>query len=438
MSRPTALPTLDAERAAIPLLALLTISALAQGGCYVPYTDTAATFDDAADVWNESAELESELFPTAGAADLHLDVRQTPDVELSTNSAFDAPADEGQVVPNIPVYLDDEHVLVVPGSDALEFYDDMGRLVASRSIDDMVDDCAGCVLLGASADGDGMLVTWSESAGGGAKGGVVRIDAQGTVGGVDGFAFPHDVARDPVTGHVIVCETSADSLVWVPADWDTNEALYVLGADQTGFEAGHPNGLQVFGYEGRQLAMFSNRGTLMDEAGGFISMWDITDPAGPEQLWRFPSVGYLDTPHGATLRNVDGTWWLAYAHTYGLNVDDVDGDAGTVGLAVTDDPLTPPRYVADLTPGLSAEPFHFLRSIEITADGRVLLTDTGWSGQSTPGRVVVAPLPIYPVTGASGAAHKDQVFYPLRDQRVLVDNLSDPFEGWLWRPTFDL
>ncbi|MEQ1503040.1 MAG: hypothetical protein ABMB14_12460, partial [Myxococcota bacterium] len=175
-------------------------------------------------------------------------------------------------------------------------------------------------------------------------------------------------------------------------------------------------------------------GGLQDPSGE-ITMWDLTDPAAPSLVWTYPPSGSLFTPHGAVFRRYDGRWWLLYAHSDG------NGSTSSVGLAVTDDPTVAPAYVADLLPA-NVDPFEFLRGVELTSDGWLWLTDSGTQGGPggpgpASGRVVVAAMPTLAPTGATGA-YGDQVFVDLTEDAVVVDDLANPFEGWLWRPTFPL
>ena len=130
------------------------------------------------------------------------------------------------------------------------------------------------------------------------------------------------------------------------------------------------------------------------------------------------------------MRQVGDAWWLGYAHTHG------DDREGSVGLAVTSDPLQVPQYVADLTAPSSVGALTFLRSVEITSDGVILATDTSIETGGAYGRVIKAPLPDLPVTGATGEAARDQVFVDLPGATELLGQLEAPFEAFVWTTTF--
>ncbi|MEZ4240162.1 MAG: hypothetical protein R3F59_29220 [Myxococcota bacterium] len=210
---------------------------------------------------------------------------------------------------------------------------------------------------------------------------------------------------------------------WIPGDGSTALAVRSIGAGTPGWRNDAPNGLDRFDADGRSYLLQTTRG---DWAGGWANLWDITDPAAPAHVWRYPASGGLDAPHAPLLRRFGGRWWLLYAHA-GL---------GTLGLAVTDEVTALPAYVADLAP--EDGPFDFLRGVDLDDDGWLWLTDSGpGDGLSVEprGRVLRARMPegLQP-TGASGSFLEPLARETLPDVVLLADGLVNPFEGWLWVP----
>lgn len=314
-------------------------------------------------------------------------------------------------------------VLVLPGANGvsmLDMADD--KLLHHLAWAQVLPDCDRCGSEGASPDGDGLLVAFTNRP----HDGIVRIHADGTLDfRVDGFAFPHDVIRDPADGSLLVVESFADRVAWIAGDGSSSEPLRALDTSTEGFVA-VPNGAERFEHEGRTYLLLSHLGTRMTEhdASGRITLWDITTPGSPALRWSFPEKGGLAVPHGPILRQVDGTWWLLWAHTLGRN------GTGTVGMAATADPLQRPTYVVDLAPGEDVGPFRFLRGVERGPAGNLWLVDSG--GAPDAGRLVEAAWPVgLTPTGATGAAG-DQVYEDLGLATVRRSKLPSPFEGWLW------
>jgi hypothetical protein len=244
---------------------------------------------------------------------------------------------------------------------------------------------------------------------------------------LDGFSFPHDVARHPLDGTLAVLETGESQVVWVEGSGASAEPLHVL-TEADGL--GHlPNGFEQLEHEGRVLGVISHRGvSLSDQESGGIALWDWTDPEIPVRLWTFPAEGGLAVPHSPILRAWGGVWWLVWAHTEGA----ADG-TGSVGLAMLADPLQPPVYVADLVPTGGLAPFTFLRGVDLDDAGQLVVTDSGTGfGYDRLGRLLTARTTELQPTGASGVAGVDQVFVDLADLALLTDGLDNPFEGWWW------
>lgn len=166
---------------------------------------------------------------------------------------------------------------------------------------------------------------------------------------------------------------------------------------------------------------------------GSASLWDITEPGRPALEWSYPAEGGLATPHSPILRQWEGRWWLLWAHT-----DGALPEGSSVGVAVTDDPTELPTYVADLLPPLDAPPWGFLRGVELSDDGVLILTDSssdGWLGpEGDDGVFFTSRLPSLSSTGASGRVGEDQHFVRLESVDTLSEGLPLPFEAWLWRP----
>jgi hypothetical protein len=326
-------------------------------------------------------------------------------------------------------------VLVVPSSAGVSLFDHNGDEVALWTWTALIG-CGSCTGEGASADGDGLLASFAYApsgpppggppGGGELDGGFLRIDA----GGLDfalesGLSFPHDAVRDPHDSNVIVPEAFGDRVAWYPGDGSSSVAVHAYDVDATA-----PNGIDLIEDGGSTYLVMSNRGDGPGGGGGGgqVTLLDITDPTDPSVVWEFPEDGNLDTPHGPVLRWVDGVWWLLYAHSYGA-----PSTGGTIGLARTDDLRTLPTYLADLEVDGGLD---FVRGVELTDDGVIIATDSGPEmSPGSEGRVLLGDLPDLEPTGASGAVDEDQVLVDW-DTTVLVDGLSNPFEGWLWAPTF--
>jgi len=315
--------------------------------------------------------------------------------------------------------------IVVPDDERLTFLDRDGTLLAAPTWHQILQGCTTCGGEGGSADGDGLLLSYTTEPGRGVRpGGVARLAGDGTLGfRIDGLGFPHDILRDPADGTLLVVETSRNRVIWLEGDGGSDEPLRELTAAHPEFPP-TPNGAELLQREGRAYLLLSHRALN----SGRITLWDITTPGEPSFVWRFPAEGELGIPHGPVLREVDGQWWLLWAHTRG------SANNGTVGMAVTPDPTVAPTYVADLVPGADVGHFQFLRGVERLSDGRLLLTDAGpQTFGPGMGRVFEATFPDLspPDDGARGALGS-QRFEPLGSATLRLDGLGSPFEGWYW------
>lgn len=331
--------------------------------------------------------------------------------------------------------FDDDLVLVVPQATGLELIASDGSTALSRGWSDLVGDCDACGGEGASADGDGLLVSFTTARGQGMPGAFARLDANAQLDlRVDGLGFPHDVVRDPADGSLLVLETTLGAITWFSGDGSSDEPLRQLDADHPDWIGAAPNGAEHLVWQDRSLLLVSHRGIAAgdDPISGAITLWDLTTPDAPQRLWRFPEDGALGVPHGPVIRTLDDRLWLLWAHTEGTP------EGGSVGVAVLDDPTQPPTYVADLLPPTTVAPLEFLRGIELTAQGWLLLTDSG-DPQAPTGRLIRSRFPgdLAP-TGAGGAAGSDQVLIELQDAEIVRGGLAYPFEGWLWRSSLPL
>ena len=326
-----------------------------------------------------------------------------------------------------------EPVVVVPHATGIAFFTQDGHVVAESEWSSLLADCEDCESQGASPDGNGLLVSFitTRQKGQVRPGGIARIRPSGPGATVDfqleELAFPHDVVRDRVEGTLMVVETGADRVSWLPGAGESSVPLRTLGSAQGAFP-NKPNGAEQLVVGESTYLLLTHRPLVR----GRITLWDITMPGAPQLVWRFPADGSLGIPHGPILRNIDGQWWLVYAHTEGG-----PNGRGTVGLAVTDDPTVAPTYVADLVPGSDAGEFQFLRGVEVTDDLRLLATDSVSPYGNAPGRVVEAAWPdLEPSAEASGAVG-DQVFVGLGPATPWSQRLVSPFEGWLWRTPWE-
>jgi hypothetical protein len=344
------------------------------------------------------------------------------DADSDSDTDSDSDSDNG--------LFDDDHVLVIPDHDGLKLMASDGSFALSSTWSQLVGSCSSCGGEGASADGDGLLVSFTTNW---PAGGIARIGLDGTLDfRLDGFAFPHDLIRDPVDGTLIVPETFQSQIVWLAGDGSSGDALRSIGMGTESWEfADDPNGLERIAEDGHTYLVESVRGGAQQPINGKIRLWDISDPSNLTFVWEFPSEGTLYAPHCPIFRQHEGQWWLIWAHSNGAP------SGSSVGLAVTDDLATLPQYVADLEPVGEQAPFQFLRGVELTADGWLYLTDSG-PGQGLSeqplGRVMKVPMPtgLLP-TGAAGGAEQDQVLIDLEGIELVLDGLVNPFEGWLWK-----
>ncbi len=336
--------------------------------------------------------------------------------------------------------FDADHVLVVPDGDGLHLLRRDGVAAWTRPWTELWAGCDLCGGEGASPDGDGLLLSFTTS--GPTSGGAIgRIGADGQPEyRRDGFRFPHDAIRDPGDGTIVVPEASGQRVVWVPGDGSSSIEVRALTRQTTGFPGKTPNGSELVTWGDRRYLLLSHRGTgggPLEPPNGEITMWDVTTPGAETLAWRFPEEGFLDMPHGPILRRHQGRWWMLWAHSGGG-----EGRRSSVGLAWLDDPARPPTYVADLVPPGEPGPFDFLRGVELTDDGELWLTDSGpgaGTGSAVArGRLFVARMAEVEPTGATGAVGTDQVFVDLEGLALVRGELRNPFEGWLWRPTFPM
>jgi hypothetical protein len=359
------------------------------------------------------------------------------DTDADTDADSDSDTDTDTVT-GPELLFDAEHVLVMPDAEGIKLVANDGSLAGEATWTEMIGSCASCGGEGTTADDDGgLLVTYTLSGGIG-TGGVAKLNGStGALGfRLDGFGFPHAAVRDPVDGSIVVQETSANKLTWIAGDGASSAAVRALTvAGDATWPGNSPNGLVRFQHQGGTYLLSSHRGGL--GGTGEITMWDISTTT-PSLVWEFPGVGAnLDTPHSPRYRFYDGKWWLIWAHTEGVS------NGGSIGLAVTSDPLTRPAYVADLVPEAPVAPLEYVRGVELTSDGMLYVTDSGTGsgpfGGAPEGRLISVPMPTdLAPTGASGDVDADQEIIEIPGAVVLLEELDNPFEGWLWMPTFTL
>jgi hypothetical protein len=295
--------------------------------------------------------------------------------------------------------FEDPQVLVVPDAEGLALITAAGdRRVVAWS--DALGPCPGCEGQGASADGDGLLVSVAVGQTGGS---VARLGAEGELHWrIDGLRFPHDAVRDP-DATVAVAEAAAQRLVWLDPRGPVGAEVRELG----GLEV--PNGLHGLAWGGRELLLASTRGR--PGVPGQVVLLELRPDGIALLRWALDG---LDVPHSPLIRRRDGRHWLLWAEA---------GGTGRVGVAVTDDPLDLPRVIAHLVPPPDAA-FGLLRGVELTRDGWLLLVDSSGEGG---GRVLRAPFPALDVD-------EELQIVELGPLDELVAGLPRPFEGWLWTP----
>ncbi|MCB9684704.1 MAG: hypothetical protein H6735_06695 [Alphaproteobacteria bacterium] len=375
--------------------------------------------------------------PADGDADTDSDSDSDADSDADTDTAV---VEHSGVTIVDDLLFDEDHLLVVPDGDALQLLDRDGVAVWRRGWTELFGECSACGGEGASADGDGLLVSFTTT--GVTSGGAIgRLGPSGTADfRLDGFLFPHDAIRDPGDGTVIVPQVGSNDVDWVAGDGSAVDPVRTLDHDDADWPGGNPNGAELVRRDGRRYLLLSHRGMLGQPGplggtfSGLLSMWDITDPEAPTRLWNFPPTGPLATPHGAVVREWNGETWLLWAHS-----DGASDRSSTIGVALLPDPALPPTYVADLVPNGVAAPFDFLRGVELTADGELWLTDSGPGGGAgtggARGRILRATMPVLAAAGATGSVPDGQVFVDV-PVTLVRDNLRNPFEGWLWKSTF--
>jgi hypothetical protein len=375
---------------------------------------------------------EEEPEPTGDDSDTDTDIDADTDTDADADSDSDTDGDT-DTDPLLHMFSEDQ-VLVIPHGEGLDLMAPDGTTAWSRTWTELVGPCPLCGGEGASPDGDGLLLAFTLTGPLGI-GGIARLDGTGALEfRLDGFGFPHDAVRDPSDGTVIVSETQANRLNWVAGDGSSIVPIRTLDEYDPTWPGLTPNGNFQFDYEGRPYLLVSHRGSGTPEPAGAITLWDLSQPGDPQLRWRFPEAGALKVPHACMMREWQGQWWLVWAHTEGTE------STGTVGLAVGDTPLERPQYVADLVPQEPVGPFVFLRGVDLTDDGWLYLTDTGPFGVPAvqAGRVVQTPLPALVPDGISTGAIGDQVLVDIETAAVVRTGLAQPFEGWLWVPTFPL
>jgi len=193
------------------------------------------------------------------------------------------------------------------------------------------------------------------------------------------------------------------------------------------------DGLLVVTYKGTDPARGVGRNA------GRIVAWDVSDPADPRRVWAYPPAGGLAAVHGALVAtDPDGATLLVYGHAFGASADADAGDHGSVGVARLD-PGLPPVYLGDFVLADDASPaFGFVREAELTADGVLIITDSGCENAASDctlaPRVLTAPWPGTPapagLSGSHGPDHADQLFLPLAGTEALyTGGLRFPFEA---------
>ncbi|MEQ1503135.1 MAG: hypothetical protein ABMB14_12935 [Myxococcota bacterium] len=386
---------------------------------------------DSKDGTDTDADGDADTDADADAdADTDADADSDTDADTDTDTDTDADTDTATIPPDSLVF-DADHVLVIPDGGGLTLLASDGTKVLDASWTQLVGNCGGCGGEGASADGDGLLLSFTTGGGFGFDGAIARIDAAGALEfRLDGFDFPHDAIRDPVDDTILVGEAFRNQVRWVAGDGSSNATLRSLGRGDPGWEDDDVNGLDLFEDGGRRYLVQSMRGGFSDE--GSIKLWDITDPAAMTIVWRFPASGSLAAPHSPTIRWYDGQWWLLYAHSNGLR------SGSTIGLAVMPDVTTAPAYVADLEPTGAEAPFDFLRGVQLSDDGILYLTDSGpgegVGGGPGQGRILQAPFPVGLVpSGTDGQYDSGMTVIDLDGTTLIDDGYQNPFEGWLWR-----
>lgn len=354
------------------------------------------------------------------------------------------------LLPLKAVTVTDDTFLVVPDDNSLTLYNENGDVMHSLRWRDVVDSglCnGGCSGEGGSPDGDGLLFSYcvDESPDDtGLSGGYMRFSfedgefvPQWQREGFDSYL--HDVTRDPTNKDgVLILETLNQQVSWFSKITDASPSI-TLNEDTDGWIPNLvlPNGFEQFSSQGRDFLLINWRqDSSINNAGGLISLWEITDPNNPVTVWDYPESGRLNEPHGAALRYYDGAIYLLYGHSRSIDPTAGQAATGTIGIAMTNDLLTVPTYMADINTAGSLPPMYYPRYAELTDQGDLIITDSGEFGDNS--WVWKVPMPALTDTGKSGAqavGGNTMNIIALDDGIILIDGLEDAFEAWLWTPS---
>jgi hypothetical protein len=260
------------------------------------------------------------------------------------------------------------------------------------------------------------------------------------------FQMPHDARQLPDGAWAVADTLNNRVVIYTLTDVvdDVRSLAQVIGtierddAESDGFWwpnalSSTADGLLVVTYKGTD----PERG--VGRNAGRIVAWDVRDPADPRRVWAYPSEGGLAAVHGGLIvPDPAGGDLLIYGHAFGASADADVGPYGSVGVARLEAGAAP-TYLGDFTlADEGVEPFGFVREAELTADGVLVVTDSGCENAAadctlTP-RVMTVPWPGAPeaagLTGSHGADHAQQVFVPLTGSRALfTGGLRFPFEA---------
>lgn len=340
---------------------------------------------------------------------------------LACSSATDSAA---------PAPLPDGVAFVVADNTAVRVHAEDGSPIASLTWATIAPEHCGtpgtCQGYGTGSDGAQLLGTWDGPDSGGFVGLSLEGDALSIDWTAEGFAFPHDIAADPLSRSVLVAETGRERLLWFDPVTHLVSAKLGMGVSTWGPRRA-PNATEIYESDGRVYLLVTNRLTqeFEGEPAGSVTLWDVTEPHRAQELWVFPETGHLYTPHGGRLAQVDGQWWLMIAHSRGFD------NEGSISLAATDDLDVVPAYHADLA--LPAPGLAYPRGVDLRGE-HLWITDAGRFDDPS-GVVYRTELPDTAPSGLTGAYEEglaQQVRIELDDPQPILEDLDFPFDGWWW------
>jgi hypothetical protein len=243
--------------------------------------------------------------------------------------------------------------------------------------------------------------------------------------------FPHDLdvlADDPENGYVelLITDLADQRVLKVNLDYRDGNTCgkvdWVLDHRTEGWGALYlPNDADYFEQDGAQYLLTSYYSATEVLGTGLIELWKRSGEGKSwGKVWTYPDpassdMPYLNTPHAPILyRAADGSLMLRYGHSRGDGSFWRAGYQGAIGAAVLPRLESAPEYLYEsmFPDGDPLTPTGFIRDVEPTSDGRLLISDSGcemYFNCPLPGRIyLIEPEAFTPMEGASGAWTPDR------------------------------